>query len=276
MNNPITADRFTIAYLVRQCKASVALAFGLLITAGASIYFLHQQFPVPTSGASPGYSHPIEARLLDWSDTRLQRRPQEGDFEFVSRLNDVVFRSFFHCEPDDRARPIDDLAWQLLSLLPTRYLEHGLLYPKSIRCGFCHQAAYMVSRAATRAGVQVLPWSLNGHVVALAYIDENIYIFDPDLGVGPIDYIQYDKLKIRDSYNKHSGWNDALEAAFKEVDDDRVYTEMRKLIKRENLHRSVVVLLESLSLAFLVGAAIHLMSILISGKGKKFGAAQLD
>lgn len=245
-------QRLTAA-LARPLPAA-ALA---LVSAVLGVYLL-RPYDRPTQGLLPGYSFATQTPITSWSDTRLLRRAGESDIELGTRLTQVVFQSYYHCDTDDGARPIDKLIYQLL---PNQVIRHGFLSPANMRCGFCHQSAYLLSRALTLQGVMAWPRGLKGHVVALAQIDGKQLIFDPDFGVGPVEYSDYNPDSIRSVYAQTGKWIPELEPVYATNQDDGLYSSMHMLVVREWLQRGVTFAGESLVLALTLLSWLNLARV---------------
>lgn len=215
----------------------------------------------PQTGPTPGMSHPLIQPLKSIKDPRLARLDGEDDMDFSKRLNQIVSQSFYHCDPDDATRIVDRIALHLLS---GNYRAEGFLDPKSARCGFCHQSAFILSYALERWGVNSIVFGLNGHVVSLVKIDDQHYLFDPDYGVGPIPYPNYTSLTVKNSYQKSGLWNPSLIPVYATTRDDQPYMSMDWL-KHARIHQqkmvfrveSIVILILSLSIIVFLGAVIR-------------------
>lgn len=150
-------------------------------------------------GDIPGYSFPVELPITSWADIRLVRNPGEDDLALVNRLNRTVSSTYYHCDPDDAARPLDKL---ISKILPEAIMRDGFLGPRNMRCGFCHQSAYILSRALEANGLASYILGINGHVVSLVKLNDGNYIYDPDFGIGHIDYENYRYDDIKAVYEK--------------------------------------------------------------------------
>lgn len=140
--------------------------------------------PPSTRLATPGYSYAVTSPLKGWLDPRLRRKPGETDMPLASRLNKEIFNARYHCDFRETSRLIENIA---ALTFRDRFREVGLLYPEHL-CGFCHQSAYILSRAMTNNGIDAIPLGLNGHVVTLMSLDGTAWLFDPDFGLGPFEY----------------------------------------------------------------------------------------
>ena len=231
----------------------VISGLALLITVVGSYLVLHE--PQRTkSGKVPGMSYAISPPLKSYGDPRLRRLPDESDFAFAKRINQVIFESFYHCAPNDAARIADKLA---LHLVRSTDREQGFLDPKSARCGFCHQAAFILSYALERGGVNASPIGLNGHVVSLVTTNEGSYLFDPDYGASAIPYPNYSNLQVKSIYEQAGRWRNSLVPVYASTDDDGPYYSMDSLKRTLLYQRMAVFFIESAVLLILLLAIVN-------------------
>jgi hypothetical protein len=142
--------------------------------------------PTNSPAGPPGQSRAGEAPLSGWEDARLARIPDESDESFFERLTNVVYQSTYHCEATEARQ---SLAAALAADRAPEIEKFGYLDPSIVRCGLCHQRAFILSEALRRGGVSnVRTYGLNGHVITLAPSSTGYLILDPDYGVGPIRY----------------------------------------------------------------------------------------
>jgi hypothetical protein len=161
---------------------------GLMIAVGLLVLFPVWFPSPPTSSPSdpPGSSRAGYRPLSGWTDGRLRRQLDETDMDFVTRLTATVHRATYHCD----AKQVNQ-TWAA-SIAAKRAPEtstYGYLDPSVLRCGLCHQRAFILSEALRRGGMAgARAFGLNGHVITLVEVEGRNYISDPDYGVGPILY----------------------------------------------------------------------------------------
>jgi hypothetical protein len=249
----------TVAELLKESHLKLAASIVAFIITFTIFAHLHSPSdrPIPWKNDEglevPAMSFAVEPYLSSFRDQRLLRLHHESDFQYVTRVNKVVHRAFYHCTPGDSVRNIEKYA---LLLLPKRYSSEGFLDPRFSRCGFCHQAAFILSYVLSSGGIPSSLLGLNGHVVALVTIKETQFIFDPDFGVGGIDYTDYDLIKIQKKYAEVDKWWAPLRRAYLYKSDDYFYYDMKWLIKVMKLQNLMIFFLELISSAAVVLAAI--------------------
>lgn len=237
---------------------------GILLLIGASLLW-SQSHPKNIRTAIttiPGYSYSTASSLSGWSDGRLKRKKNETDLAFAARLNTLVSSVIYHCNYNETPTLID----KLISIIPEeRFNEVGLLVPNSLKCGFCHQIAYVLARALTDGGVRAEPFGINGHVVTLATINGEKLIYDADLGVGPIEYRESmwsdAKFAYYARYNAYPPLMRALHNAYRTTADDQPFYSMQWLYQVEHIQNQTVILFELASIgAVVVGIGICIAS----------------
>ncbi len=138
--------------------------------------------PTTSSYHYPGYSFSTTAPLFGWDDLRLRRGADETPVEFAARANQVIFSAVYHC------RDMSGSTWasqRLGALGLFGFAEHGVLSPRYLRCGFCNQVSYILSRVLRENGIDAFVYGLNGHVVTVFLEGNSQFIADPDYGIGP-------------------------------------------------------------------------------------------
>jgi hypothetical protein len=161
---------------------------GLSIAIGLAILF-PVWFPNPPTSSPlnpPGQSRAAEGYLSGWADERLRRRDGEDDLAFAGRLTTQVYRATYHC---DAAEARQSLSASLAAARAPETSTYGYLDPSIMRCGFCHQRAFVLAEALRRGGlIDAKAFALNEHVVTLFSKEGRYYLADPDYGVGPVLY----------------------------------------------------------------------------------------
>lgn len=235
----------------------LALAcLGLLMLLGAGFALVPQK--LPTEGKYANYDHPTEPRLKGWSDPRLTRQPGESDLELATRLTQVIGSAIYHCDPDDYR----SVAGRLSDLLDSPAGDRqGLLNPRLLNCGYCHQVAYVLARALTEQGVRARVFGLNGHVVTRFRVGEQRYIADPDLGIEPLPYTETLWRHAEASYSAipwvGPEFMTVLQSVFATLDDDGPYYSMDFLTQLEKRQVRIYKAIRAASvLAGLAGLAL--------------------
>lgn len=203
-----------------QCKTYISLISIGIATFVVAIIILQPYENKPLK-PKPGVNYAPNAYLSGWNDTRLKRQNGESDLDFATRLNLVIHNSTYHCGPQDNRT----LAERVLFSLSKQSAEQGLLTPE-LRCGLCHQRAYILAKSLANSGLNTIVFGLNGHVVTLVELSGVRLIFDPDYGVGPFNYDEYDPSMMNDTY-RHKYWTSETVAAGSlstKDDDDEYYT----------------------------------------------------
>lgn len=161
-------------------KKLIGLLGAILISLGGS-YFVaaSHEAALGNQGKIPGYSYATSPPFIGWDDARLLKLGNESPLDFVMRANEAVAQAIYNCHPNPGG----------LKFLPGKIgkltREHGLLSATHIRCGYCHQSAYVLSRALRNNGIDAVTYGVGGHVVTLVWLDGQSWIVDPDWGVGP-------------------------------------------------------------------------------------------
>lgn len=178
-----------IPYTINQMLMMIARITGIVpLVCGLALMFPVWWPNPPTNSPAgpPGQSRAAEAPLSGWDDPRLTRLPGESDSAFFHRLTQTVYRATYHCEAEESRQ---SLAASLAADRVPDTAKFGYLDPSILRCGLCHQRAFILSEALKRGGVSnVRTYGLNGHVITLAGADGGYFILDPDFGIGPFPY----------------------------------------------------------------------------------------
>ena len=201
-----------------------------LIGLGCAVFVVALYYPVKErKTGNPGYGHAAIDYLSGWGDSRLKRKEGESDLDFVLRMNSTVHKATYHCGPTDDRRLVEHLVFILDDYFGSggtlNSRHQGFLTP-DLRCGLCHQRAYILAQSLVNSGIHAIVQGLNGHVVTLVELNGTKLLFDPDYGVGPIDYVNYDAVEIRNLYYR-AGVNLPAEVAdfiVTQKDDDEYYT----------------------------------------------------
>lgn len=160
------------------------LTLGLIVLLSAAyLSFHYRPFPEDFTGLK-GYYYAVAEPLDGFSDPRLARLAGESEMIFATRALAAVSDSLFHCE-DNSAKQ----SWLLRAMTALKLVNkenQGLLVPMMLRCGLCHQVAYILARALRTGGVEAEAFGLSGHVVTRAKLQGETYYLDADVGVGPI------------------------------------------------------------------------------------------
>jgi hypothetical protein len=234
----------------------VRLACSAAVIAACVLPFVE----MPT-GKSPamvplrGYSEAVAPRLIGWHDPRLRRLPDEPDLAFATRLNGVVSDAIYHCDYAAAPRLVDRLVVALFGA------NEGLITPRALVCGFCHQSAYVLARALSNAGLKALVLGLNGHVVTAIDVNGQRLIFDPDFGVGPFRYAELSMERTMRSYTSAFMGNlpslTSLRDALRVTVDDAEYRPMRELDLIELKQSGLLMLVDWLAAILACIAAWH-------------------
>ncbi len=199
--------------------------------------------PNPEIGIA-NYNFSTEPQISNWNDKRLKRLPNEDDLDLVKRLTTIISSSIYHCELNAAPRLLDNLAF----FFKLQEFEQGHLTPKSLRCGYCHQIAYILAKALSLQGVSAEVWGLNGHVVTLVTINKIRYIADPDFGIGPIKYEKTTSNETLQLYlniiGDNAAWQEAVQKPLSSMKDDGRYYPMEKLSKIEKAQETITIKLE--------------------------------
>jgi hypothetical protein len=164
------AVRYTesVKVVIDNLRAGLLAVIAVLIAASVLVG------PAEGTTGLATYDRALSPRLTGWDDPRL-RRGDETDLAFATRVTDVVSDAIYHCEPSEPQ--------SLLS--PLVATGEGILHPAHLRCGFCHQSAFVLAEALVRGGISAYARGLNGHVVTALSLDGTEYVADPDYGVMP-------------------------------------------------------------------------------------------
>lgn len=221
---------------------AISFFIGVILTLAPTIFFFNSS--EPESGI-PNYNFSTEPPISDWNDKRLKRRSHEGDLDLAQRLTSTISASIYHCEFDEAPRLLENLVF----LFKIPEFEQGHLALKSLRCGYCHQIAYILAKALLLQGIPAEVWGLNGHIVTLITIDQIRYIADPDFGIGPIKYEETTSNKTLKLYLDIVGddtlWQEAVRKPLSSLDDDGRYYSMDELNEIEKSQERVILKLET-------------------------------
>ena len=167
----------------RTGREFAILTAGLIMLACAAyISLLYRPFSENSSGLR-SYYYAVAEPLDGYSDPRLVRLAGESDMDFARRALAAVSDALFHCE-DNSAKQ----SWLLRTVTALKLVtkeSQGLLVPTKLRCGLCHQVAYILARALRTGGLEAEAFGLSGHVVTRAKLQGETYYLDADVGVGP-------------------------------------------------------------------------------------------
>lgn len=170
-----------------------------------------------------GQSYAADAPLKGWDDPRLQRKTDETDIAFAERLTTVVNRATYHCDVASSAQGL--AAWLAAGSLPEMD-KYGYLHPGLLRCGFCHQRAFVLAETLRRGGVtDATTVGINGHVITALSNGGVKYMADGDYGVGPIAF-PVSSEAAAPYYSAEliqPAWREAVLTAFKTTSDDNDY-----------------------------------------------------
>ena len=161
--------------------ATLTAGFTMLACA-AYLSLLYRPFSENSSGLR-SYYYAVAEPLDGYSDPRLVRLAGESDMNFATRALAAVSDALFHCE-DNSAKQ----SWLLRTVTALKLVtkeSQGLLVPTKLRCGLCHQVAYILARALRTGGLEADAFGLSGHVVTRAKLNGETYYLDADMGVGP-------------------------------------------------------------------------------------------
>jgi len=199
---------------------------GLGMLAGLLILF-PVWWPNPPSEARqrPGYSHAAEPHLAGWTDQRLRRIDGEDDLAFATRVGGIVHRATYHCESSETGQ---SWAAHIAAERAPEVRSYGYLDPRIVRCGYCHQRAFILAEALRRGGIEsAQAYSLQEHVITLFSVGDRYYIADPDYGVGPVIYDGSTYTRLPDTAYAPLGLNAEtiaiLRRAYAQPGDDEPY-----------------------------------------------------
>lgn len=160
---------------------------GALLAAGLSGFTVLLAWPEPPPEMSievAGRSVRAASPLAGWDDPRIVRRSDETPMAFAARATRNIFYATYACMPTRYAQSA--AAWLAARQLGSEIMAHGYLDASIVRCGFCHQRAFLRANALERAGIEDAEvFGLNGHVVTRFQLNGQSYFADPDYGVGP-------------------------------------------------------------------------------------------
>lgn len=197
----------------------------LLIIVGSG--FLDFKVEHKTSFPIDNLHYATQPKLKGWDDERLLRKAGETDMEYATRMNKVVGSSFYHCLYTTKENIFEIFA----AYISKTANENGFLHAGR-NCGFCHQAAYILTKVLNTQGIEAVPLDMNGHVCVLMKDGNDKYIFDPDYVVGPMRYLDDMTVYIPQLYGPESAY-DGLYQPFATNTDDKLYWTMQYLMDSE-------------------------------------------
>ena len=162
---------------------------------------------------------PTRPKLSGWNDERLKRNSNESDLDYAIRMNSVVGSSYYHCKYYTKENIFELIA----SFFSKTWKEVGFLQPER-RCGFCHQASYILAKVLNTNGVEAYPLGMNGHVVVKLKDHDVEYILDPDYAVGPLEYKEDMRAYIPTNYGTSWVFRSLYKPYTTKVDDSPYYT----------------------------------------------------
>jgi hypothetical protein len=167
---------------------ALVLAGILVAFAGIAIAFPFW-FPTPPTSAPngpPGQSRATAPYLTGWADARLRSADGESTLDFATRVTGVIYSATYHCRVEERGQT---LAAALAAPRAPEVDSYGYLDPSILRCGFCHQRAFVLAEALRRGGVDnARAYAIGGHVVTLFQMGDHYYVADPDYGIPPTKF----------------------------------------------------------------------------------------
>lgn len=160
-----------------------------LIISGSAHFFHAYQPPGDPKGSLAGFHYIAERRFADIEAAEMTRRVNEGELGYVTRINEMVHQSTYHCNPTDYSLSAVEFATsRLMKVLGFRFDWRQGLFGERMLCGFCHQRAIILARVLESNGIPAAAFGLNGHVVTLVQLEGAEYLVDPDFGALPYRY----------------------------------------------------------------------------------------
>lgn len=175
VSSPARTLLFLVLWLLMLSALAIAVEhFGALRSAPSQISSL------------PGFTStglPIRLHIL--SDRKFSRGDEESVLGWSRRISSMVHLTTSHCAPEPT-----NLSW-VEKYLHERWpdsaslFSEGVLVRSRFYCGYCHQRAYFVHEALVDEGISSEVFSLEGHVVVRFWVAGEIFVLDPDYGIGP-------------------------------------------------------------------------------------------
>lgn len=160
-----------------------------LIISGSAHFFHAYHSPGDLGGGLASFHYIAERRLADIDAADVTRRVNEGELGYVTRINEMVHQSTYHCNPTDYGLSAVELATSgLMKVLGFRIDWRQGLFGEGMLYGFCHQRAIILARMLESNGIPAAAFGLNGHVVTLVHLEGAEYLVDPDFGALPYRY----------------------------------------------------------------------------------------
>lgn len=266
MSNQLSVKSFA-AVLIRFSHGRHALKILYLVEGILFIVvcsgFLDCNVNHKTPSGIENLSYATQPRLKGWDDERLVRKIGETDMEYATRMNKVVGSSFYHCLYS-RKENIFEMVAALFSKSANVY---GFLQPWR-SCGFCHQAAYILSKVLTAQGIEAFPLGMIGHVCVLMKDGSGEYIFDPDYAVGPMLYLDDMTPYIPKLYGTGKSYK-ALYDPFATNKDDRPYSTMQNLMKLEAEQNRILGIVKGVYFFCVCGFILNTLLIIIKLRSSK-------
>jgi len=141
---------------------------------------------LPIPSGIPGYTHAQLPRIANYDDPRLQRRSGESTVKFADRIVKVINLATYHCSVNDSGQ-----SWWTWLVAKAGLIDpaYGVLSTSTFICGFCHQRAFVLTKALRRGGVaDANVYGLNGHVITIYSANGKRYAIDADYGVRSFEF----------------------------------------------------------------------------------------
>lgn len=202
-----------------------------------------------TSFAIENLHYATQPKLIGWNDERLVRKTDETDMEYATRMNKVVGSSFYHCLRSSQENVFEMVAFRFSKTCQ----RFGFLQP-SRYCGFCHQAAYILTKVLNTQGIDAYPLEMHGHVCVLMKDGNKEYIFDPDYVVGPMLYQDDMTVYIPKLYGAHPSYRPLYPPFSTNKDDNKFYTMeiLRGAEEEQNIILEIMKFIYYLCVVFLI------------------------
>jgi hypothetical protein len=234
-------------------KSKILLYLGFIFVIGASSVFLEENV-VPKKNGLAGIHYPAKKSLTSWEDNRLLRQLDESDSYFASRINIEIHNSTYHSKPQVNKTKLE----KIIFFLNYESSRQGFLTPGLMEGGFCHQRAYVLARTLKNAGLDAKVWGLNGHVVTIVKISGVHMIYDPDYGLGPFCYAQYNLANAGPEYSQrlnipfqNSDWK-----FLNSQEDDKEYYNMEYLGHLSERQESLLLIIKIILLIIIIFGCI--------------------
>jgi hypothetical protein len=259
-----------------QLKNSFLFGSLLLLTLVAVILRFYEYEP-PHDGPAepiPGYSYALEPRLANFGDKRLKKKVGESDLIFATRVNKVIFNSFYHCN----YKEVTSFSELIGRKIYYDSLSIGFISPNR-PCGWCHQSSIIASLVLVENGINAIPLGINGHVITLVNFESTDefdidqisgekkgggwYVFDSDFGVGPFVYGDDMWRSVENHYPEYFRNINQYASAFQKISDDSPYYSLEELkeelakqekllAKIDTLHNLTIIILFSMIFTSLI------------------------